>query len=229
MSVWPLILVLVVLSIVAVVVRVRQSRRIRKLGRPSFGTRRRRDRDFTSPLWSVRGPHGRPSGAAKSGPSEDSQTRTTRVAEGVGLPTAGARRERVLPIQVSARKRTEAEEQQRAGQTCHDRVSHPQPDGRARQAGVLRRGVVNKGAGRRPDSRGVESCNNALVSYSSLLHPTFKPLSYSKPATGGSDCVFTDSGAPLHELAGRGSCKSVTTAGLAREGESTDVVSEIRG
>ena len=45
----------------------------------------------------------------------------------------------------------EGEERQRAKERDHDRVSHPQPDGRARQAEG--RGVMNEGLGKRPDSR----------------------------------------------------------------------------
>ena len=53
----------------------------------------------------------------------------------------------------AARRKPEGEERQRAKERDHDRVSHPQPDGRARQAEVLRRGVMNEGLGKRPDSR----------------------------------------------------------------------------
>ena len=73
------------------------------------------------------------------------------VAQGVGLPPAGACREWILPIKVRARRRSEGEKQQRAKKRGRDRVSHPQPDGRARQAEVLCRGVVNEGLGKRPD------------------------------------------------------------------------------
>ena len=40
--------------------------------------------------------------------------------------------------------RPEGEAQQGAKDRDRDRVSHPQPDGRARQAEVLRRGVMNE-------------------------------------------------------------------------------------
>ena len=53
------------------------------------------------------------------------QVGPTRVAEGVGLPPAVPSRERILPIQVSARGRPAGEEQQHAKERGHDRVSHP--------------------------------------------------------------------------------------------------------
>ena len=55
----------------------------------------------------------------------------------------------------------QARNSKRAKERGHDRVSHPQPDGRSRQAEVVRRGAVNEGLGKRLNSPNVESCNNA--------------------------------------------------------------------
>ncbi len=113
------------------------------------------------PRMRCRRAHGRPVAAMRSGSTENSKDRTTRVAEGVGLGPASARRERILPIQVSARRKPAGEEQQGAKQRGHDRASHPQPNGRAWQAEFLRRGVLNDGWKSDPTRAEVESCNKA--------------------------------------------------------------------
>ena len=75
------------------------------------------------------------------------------MAERVGLSTAGTRGKRVLPVQVGARRRPQGEEQYRADERGHDRVPHPQPAGRARQARVLRCGALREELGKRLKSR----------------------------------------------------------------------------
>ena len=51
-------------------------------------------------------------------------------------------------------------------------MSHPQPDGRAWQAAVVRRGVVNDSWKCDPTRAEVESCNNALLELNSYHPPT---------------------------------------------------------
>ena len=96
------------------------------------------------PLWCLRPTRTRCLGAdpvdcSRSHDQEGEGDRTASVEEGVGLPSAGPRGERILPVQVDHRGRPSSAQSGGAGDRGHPGMQYPQSDDSAWQACVVRR------------------------------------------------------------------------------------------